>query len=299
MELTSKKFPYPVLVPDGDDYIDCKFEAEGDWSAKDQTVTVRVQVHLECRSLQDLIDNGQAKIIGHVECPQAAYRRAFEISEGENTFSIPVGDLSGRVYVCPFIVATTDVKDYSSPQFNPDYDGISFFLHAGSILAEGKQLNFIVDVAKDEIAHKDDIFSIIPHELTDEENKNVLRVGLDSNKIVIELPKRAFGHYVTLRKTGADKEFLWSVVALPGLIAALSRMKEEILENDGSFVGLDSYAWCRSLASWIRRLYPEVETNPIGVYENLLITETAQRIIKTPVPDVLQKLTTSGDEDDN
>ena len=299
MELTSKKFPYPVLVPDGDDYIDCKFEAEGDWSAKDQIVTIRVKAHLECQSIQALIETGRAKIISHVECPQAAYRKAFPISEGENAFSIPVGDLSGRVYVCPFIVATADIENYTSPQFNPDYEGVSFFLHAGLILAEGKQLNFIVDVAKDDLVHKDDIFSIIPHELTDEESKNVMIIGLDSNKIVVELPKRAFGHYVTLRKTGADKEFLWSIVALPGLTAALNRMKEEILENEGSFDGLDSHAWCRSLTSWIRRLYPEVETNPIGVYENLPITETAQRIIKTPIPDVLQKLTTSGDDDDD
>ena len=55
--------------------------------------------------------------------------------------------VNGKLQICPFVVATDDLKAYTSPDFHEDYQGISFDIEAGCVMAVGKMVT--VDVSKD------------------------------------------------------------------------------------------------------------------------------------------------------
>ena len=201
MELSEKKYPYPVLLAEGDDYPGCKFNVSGQYEIVGGSVTLTFNVELNCASLQDLVVQGRAQIICHVECPQAAYRRAFNIPLAGSREQIAAGDLSGKVSICPFIVAGQDIPEYSSDLFNKAYQDMSFHVWPGAVLAEGEQLRFFVETEREGLEYQPDIFTIQPHEDVGE-NKDIMLLDLIGDKIRIQIPKDSFALYRGLRQSG-------------------------------------------------------------------------------------------------
>ena len=73
MELFDKRYPYPVLTARTDDYIGCSFDVEGESIRHDSLLELSLNAKLDCKSLQSLIERGDAAIILHVECSRSAY----------------------------------------------------------------------------------------------------------------------------------------------------------------------------------------------------------------------------------
>ena len=296
MELSEKKYPYPVLLPGGDDYSGCHFNVSGQYEIVGGSVTLNFDVELNCDSLRDLVVQDQAQIICHIECPQAAYRRAFKIPLTGTKTQILAGDLSGKVSICPFIVACQDIPAYSSALFNEVYQNMSFHVWPGAVLAEGEQLRFFVETARESLEYQPDIFSIQPHEDVGE-NKDVMLVDLIGDKIRIQIPKESFALYRSLRRSGEANEMLWSALVVPALVEALNAMKRDVENSDG-LECLDNSMWSHVLASNIKKIFPEVEKAPVETYKNLQACQVAQILVKKPIPRMLQMLSDAGGEYD-
>ena len=132
-------FTYPVLSSDGrDDYKTCKFFAE----AKPHTnadaagnLIFDVNLSTDCAEISRLIANGDAEYLFHVECPTTIYREIFTHAVGEFVCKIPLRDVKDKLYSAIFIVLCRDVKNFSCADWNDDFDGLTFDLQKGSILA--------------------------------------------------------------------------------------------------------------------------------------------------------------------
>lgn len=213
MELCEKKYPYPVLLPRGDDYVGCRFEVEIKSHKTPTEIVYHLEASLDCPDLRAVVDRGDAAVILHVECPQSAFRKSFAIPFG--AYDLPplsTNDLSGKIFLCPFIVAQRELHDYRSDSFNPEYDGFSFNIRCGSILAEGEQLIDYADTVTRDIDFKPDIFSVVPYAPQPEDGER-MKVDLALNqKITIKLPQNIYAQYNAMMKSGESKEFLWSAI---------------------------------------------------------------------------------------
>ena len=302
MELCEKKYPYPVLLPKGDDYVDCLFEVSIESVKTPTEITFQLETKLNCPDLRSAVDRGDAAIILHVECPQSAYRKSFSIPIGPHCLPpISSNDLSGKISLCPFIVAQKEIKGFHSDSFNPIYKVFSFNIRCGSVLAEGEQLNDFADTATRDIDYKPDIFSVVPYSPAPEDGERI-RIDPFDSKIKIALPRNAYAQYNAMLKSGEVKEFLWSSIILPAVMEALHQMQREF-EQNGTFGDLEQHIWCQKIVDRIEHLHPEAKSNKEQFFKDMNIPEIAQEIIKNPVATAISKLASFGgtkeDEDEN
>ena len=297
MELCDKNYPYPVLTPHGDDYVACSFDVEGEAIKHDSQLELTLNSKLECASLKALIEGGSAAIVLHVECSRSAYRKSHELPLGAHIITISSDDISGRISLCPFIVAKQDIDDYKSSQFNPIYQDMSFHLRAGAILAEGVEKSVFVDTSTRDIDYKPDIFSVVPDEKMkdDPDEKSRIKVDPCNPKITICMPTKAYSQYAALLKSGISIELVRCVVVLPAMIEALARMRSAYAKDE--IEDFEGYVWFNTVKERLMQLYPAAKQDfRLFVQEKMVVSSAAQALIKSPVVDALNMLanTSSG-----
>jgi hypothetical protein len=260
MNINDKRYPYPVLTPNGDDYDKGEFDIDLEVEKTPDDVTLTLSPTLKDDELRRLIGvERKAKIIVHVESPKTVFRRTYDVampvcgkaSEQENTVvKINAADLSGTVSVCPFIVATEDIPDYSNESFNPDYEGEAFSIDCGAVLAEGRQRTFVANTAREALATVASIFSVVKNISPD---CRTLRNDFTGDKIRIEMPEKMFSQYGTLKDTPEDKDTIWAMVFVPALVEVLTTVAAERRCNNGEMPSdFMERAWYRSIDKTLR-----------------------------------------------
>lgn len=297
MELCDKNYPYPVLTPRGDDYVACSFDVEGESIKHDSQLELKLNSKLDCASLHELIDQGRATIVLHIECSRSAYRKSHELPLGAHTITISSDDISGRVSLCPFIVAKQDIADYISTQFNPIYNDMSFRLRSGAVLAEGIEKSVFVDTSTRDIDYKPDIFSVVPDDNMNEDpdEKSCIRVDPCNPKIKIHMPTKAYGQYAALLKSGISIELVRCVVVLPAMIEALARMRRAYANDE--IEDFEGYIWFNTVKERLMQLYPAARQDfKQFVLDEMVVSSVAQVLIKSPVVDALNMLANTSSE---
>ena len=130
-------FTYPVLAEERDDYKTCKFTAAAKYSYDTDAagnLIFEVNLSTDCAEINRLLAGGDAEYLFHVECPATIYRQAFTHSVGEFVCKIPLSHVKEKIYRATFIVLRRD-KNFFCRDWNDDFDGLSFDLPKGSILA--------------------------------------------------------------------------------------------------------------------------------------------------------------------
>lgn len=251
MNISDKRYPYPVLKPDGDDYDGSSFDVAVDARATADIVTIVFTPQLKDNGLKQLIGvEHQAKIVCHLECPKTVFRQVVELNlpicevatEKEATMiEIPASKLSGEVSVCPFIVATADIAAYTNPSFNSDYECASFTIETGAVMAEGVQKRFVVDTSREALISRN---SIVMVTIGDQDLKTV-RLDYSGDKIRIEMPKRMYEKYGTLKDNQEDRDVIWAMVFVPAItevLAMLGATRKYAREDLDEFKTLRWYA---------------------------------------------------------
>lgn len=305
MELIDKKYPYPVLTPRSDDYVGCSFDVSGDAIRHDREVELRLKAELNCPSIQALVERDDAAIILHVECSRSAFRKSFKLPAGEYALRISSDDVSGRISLCPFIVAQREIGEYRSEQFNPIYQNLAFRVRCGAVLAEGIEKSVYVETATRDIDYKPDIFSVVPDKSMDDDEREKRQIKIDpcSTKIRIHMPTKAFSQYGVLLKSGISNDVVLSSIVLPAMMEALSHM-QKVMIAEGDEGDLRDFIWFNTVKNRIVQLYPVAQQDWVKfVCEDMSIASVAQTLIKSPVVEALQRLYSSdgasGGDDEN
>lgn len=261
MNIRDKHYPYPVLSPNGDDYEKSEFDVGLEVTKTPEAVTMTFAPTLKDKGLRRLIGVSKAaKIIVHVECPKTVFRRTYDLplpvcetAEGDEKLLVvvPAAELSGTVSVCPFIVATEDICDYSNESFNPDYEGEAFFIDSGAVLAEGRQKTFVADTAKEALAMSPSIVKVIR---SASPTCKTLQNDFSGDKIIVTMPEKMYSQYGTLKDTAADRETIWAMVFVPALVEVLTTLGlTRHFEKDLS--EYSNRGWFRSIDKAIRALF--------------------------------------------
>lgn len=282
MEIRSKLYPYPVLSYYSDDYVDSNFDTIIDSKRDGYSFRLDFLAEINNEVISSLLACGKVKIVYHLECAQTGYRVAISTEKNEFSYIIEDKMVNGRLQVCPFIVANTDIPDYVNPNFHEDYRGFRFNIEEGCIMAVGKQVNINIDKNINDLSSMPSVVSI-------RKNADELALGMvvdfDQNKILVKLPEREFINYMSLSGQPLIQKVLNALVVIPALIFVL----EEVSKRDpGDRYEYDSYAWYRTIKKALaNRFSCDIESEEFS--ERNMI-ELAQKLINIPLSDALQTL---------
>lgn len=275
MDIKFKLYPHPVLWSKNDDYLSSSFDCEIRLSKEIRKIGLEVFFHLKNRGLKQLIKNEKAEYLLHIESPASSYRINFSSSTDIMKISLSDENLLGKISLCPYIVAKTEISNYFNKSFNPDYGNISFPLSKGMILAIGTQQSFRADKEKDDLSKVPSIFTIYKKETTEE---LPMEIELNDEKIRIGLNKKDYeNYYATI---SSHPHIVNSFLIYPALIFMFERLKE----------GLSDYSTLR----WFLALEKMFKKYNMILNEDLLSArsslELAQSIMNLPVSKALDTL---------
>ncbi|MDQ0204129.1 hypothetical protein [Pectinatus haikarae] len=294
MEIRPKLYPYPVLSYYSDDYVDSSFDTVITPVRDGYNIRIDFLAEVNNAGISDLLVSGKAKIVYHLECAQTGYRVAVSTSKYELSHVIVNKMISGRLQVCPFIVAEMEIAEYVNPNFHEDYRGFKFTIEEGCVMAVGKQVNINVDKEISDLSDTPSVFSIIKN---DDELVLGMVVDLDYKKIVIKLPEREFFNFKSLKGQALIQSVLNSLVVIP----ALTYVLEEVSKREPSErYEYSSYAWYRTIKKSLANKFSCDIDSEKFTDRNML--ETAQKLINVPLSDALQTLSSgygnTGEEED-
>jgi hypothetical protein len=144
---TLRAFPYPVLRPDVDDYLDSDIQVTVEFcpSEEGQKVTANVSFHLSVDDLKQEVTQGRARYVVVFACRDTYYRHVCSEPTEQFTFSFPTGSLRGEVVAYPYILAVKAIAGYSSKYINPEFGPGPFNYDVGSVLALDRPQAIYID----------------------------------------------------------------------------------------------------------------------------------------------------------
>lgn len=275
-------FTYPVLAEGRDDYKTCKFSAEMKPSvdAAGNLIFV-VNLSTDCAEINRLLAGGDAEYLFHAECPTTIYRQAFTHSVGEFLCKISLSSVKEKIYRAAFIVLRRDIKNFFCRDWNDDFNGLSFDLQKGSILA---YKNFPpVPLAEDPNLFKNvgSIFSVY-RKLDDD---SPLEFNATPQKIKIGLNSKDYALYRRYCDNPTLQPILNALIILPVLVALFDELKQDLQEHE-------SDAWFAALT----KAYARRKMN----FKDLLDSEDAltlaQLVMGLPLTKALKSFAAAFDD---
>lgn len=288
MVIRYKMFPYPVLTEFTDDYVNSKFEVTIEEAQHGYDRCLYFNVTLKNDTLQQLIKDGKASYAYHLECSQTGYRKAIQTKDKMSEIVISHKDVCGELQICPFIVATEDIHNFSSSSFHPDYAGMSIDVEAGCVLAiaNPRKINIIKEI--DDLSKIPSIFSIVP---IYDQTVTFMRVELSQSRIIIELPQADFNTYGLIDTGMMMSDTLNAMVVVPALIYALDQVRKTPAN--------ERYAFEEEGKVWyiiLKKVLSEKFGIDIGSteFDDANTVELAQRLVEEPLHRSLETIATIG-----
>lgn len=283
MKLKADLFPYPVLTPELDDYIDntsfqvSNLEAHIEGS---DLVSIRCIFEVHNKQLQRLLENKELVYALHLEGEASSYRKLIT-TFAENPFlniSIKNDVLPKKLFVNCLILANTTIKNYRNETFNSLYYDDTYVvdtLYKGDIVAFLPTQIFEFEVYNVALG-QDSIFTVSKH------NEPYMGLELSGDKIEIILPQDMFSTYKTWGNI-RDKKFLFiSAIIMPALIEALGEIKNETVSSD---------------LQWVLSINDILERENIDLSNHSLFV-VAQKLLQQPFDDVIKNEFKTEDKDE-
>lgn len=285
MEIKYKLYPYPVLTFYSNDYSSGSFETSVNVIRDGYDLCINFSATLTCQSLQDCINQGTAKFVYHLECSQTGFRTVVQTDKLKEKYTLLSRTVNGKLQICPFIVAVDDLNSYTSPNFHEDYQGITFNIEAGCVMAVGKMVTVNISKDIDEIADTPSIFNISKN--PDESCRQML-VDMSQRKIIIKLPINDFYSYKVLSSTPSAQHILNSLTVIPALVFVLEELKSLSIHERNEY---SDTLWYKVLSKVLQTQFEfNIESEEFNS-QNCL--ELAQKLINNPITDAFRFLTSS------
>ena len=131
-----KAFPYPVLRPNSDDYLDCDFQTTVNFSSEKQMILVDVSFAISSQEILEQVELGNAEFVAMVSCRDTYFQHMIRTNERKTQASFAMGDLKGAVVVNPYVIVKTQIQNFTSPDINPEFGAEAFTFKAGDVLAQ-------------------------------------------------------------------------------------------------------------------------------------------------------------------
>lgn len=276
---SSMNYPYPVLRSTAVDYQASTFTAQLSKKNEKDGYVIKVLYSVSNEEIQRLIDEKKAAFALQIQCVSTWYR-SIKISDGNiQEIKINSNMVHERVDMCPCIIAQEFLDSFTNDDFSEDYEGISFSVNPGEIIAIGERQRFDA-IYKDDIIKKGDP---IVHFINDDQSP-VMFCEYEFDTIRIHLPKQQNEKYNYMGSYEPWKiPVLNAIYVLPAIAMGIEEIyKDTCMGGSGS---LERYSWYKTLKVMIQRrakdvdsVYRKLLTDPIKTAQMLLNDNSAQAL---------------------
>lgn len=280
MQIRRRSFPHPVLSPFGDDLVNRRFQAEvrvrSDRARNSYTLVVECRT--DSRDLVELIRNRKACYACHLECTTTRFRQLVQSFDEKFEVDVPADAVEGKVEYCCFILAAEDLPTYRNSDFHSDYEGLSFRVGRGDILAVDCGGWFAADRDIDPLRKIPSIFTVAVNPDPDAEPMDIDATG---HKVVIRLSRENFHLYRMLSQDAGLQAVLSTLLVLPALVHLLDEIK------GGRVDAYEECRWYRVVAKKLREMGVNAEAPDSWPDSTLCL---AQKLIGDPLTRSLKVL---------
>lgn len=274
MNLNNISLPYPVLgISDDvlpilpDDAV--LFELAADI----RNYTFNIDLKFDNLDIQRLIDKKEAEFSCEYECARTMLRRCVVSPEPHFTIVVPRHAINGRLNFNCYISVKESISGYSNRGFNSDYEGFTFDMEPGDILATFPQFHYDADIRYDKLQAAGSFMQIRESNLHEQ-----VFFDITGNKIEILLPPTHYQLYCNPIVKGSA-EIIHSSLVLTALTYALLN-----IENH------EQTTWAKTI---YYRLDSEEGFSRTELQETSNIPGLAQRLLKDPYLRLFNKMIVS------
>lgn len=234
--MANKNYPHPVLSAFTDDYDleIANFEINISEKIEGSNLKLLCNVEISESNLLTLLEKKHVSFVVKVECRTTRYRDTFEFNNFEEVLTIPASNLEKKLELSTFIVAKTTINDFSSLAFHEDYEGVSFNVYPGDILAEGSDYTIKLEKKIDPLTKVPSIFTIIS---TSDPKAPPMDVRTNENQILIVLNNENFEQYKYLKKIhnqfGHLSALTSAIFITPALVMVLEGLRKDLAVYSG------------------------------------------------------------------
>lgn len=268
-------FPHPVLGVG--DAVGPKPPVKPLIREEGEDFIINISFDINNEDILKLIHDGYAALMCEIDCPSTFYRNIFYLQESTFEIRIKRNEVAKRVYIDVTVTVIKDIKNYTNRQFHPDYQGFSFDLEPGDLLALVK-MHYDADIKYDKLQSAGSFMTIVPGH----DEKNTVYY-LHNSKIEIQLPKALYDDYrVSFNGPGKHASIFHSSIVFNALVYALLNYDDEEFGN----------------TLWARTLKYRIELEPrlreyADVLENkdpMKIMKFAQALLDNPYKKLLESM---------
>lgn len=286
MEIKNRLFPYPVLCMENDDYIDCEFNVKLTQIEELKDIVLQFDVELDNPELLELVRDGKAEYLVHVECSNTSFRKVICSESKSFEYRIAKSKVNKEIFLVGMIVAKKEIKDFFSSKFNEDYDEKVNF-DKGSIMAYRNLPRIIVLKNYEELARDDAFFSIVSKN-GGQDMEEPVTFDLNGDKIKIYVDDSVYNEYVKFHTNPLMKPIMISMLVMP----ALAYVIEEVRNN-----GIENYISCY----WYQKIKKSCELQGKRFVDDIIdgdatSIEIAQEMLQLPVGHAFRSLSAVAEE---
>ncbi len=283
MHVKPRSYPHPVLSHFSDDIVESQFQSTVKITGSKTAYVFEVVSKTSNQDLLKLIKSGAAEYAVHVECALTRYRSFFADRAERFRFELPATAVDGRVEVCSFILALTNLSRYTNQDFHPDYRGLSFTVRKGDTLAVSADQSFIAEKKMDPLRKIPSIFLVIRNEADD---APAIDIDTSGHKVIVKLSKTNYETYAFVKRAQPLHSSLNSMIIVPALVAVLEDVERAANTTDG-LVSLESRRWYSTLSRRLKDLGVD-PADPESFTDSS--PSLAQRLIGEPLTEGLKTL---------
>ena len=291
MQVKSRLFPYPILNQDlnlSTYNKESKFELVSDSQESEgkKFVIRNCKYILNNACIENFIKEGKAEAVCIVECSDTLYRKTFPISDEPQNIVIENTELNGAVSISAFIYAKEKIENFRDETFGEEYSDYEFVVEKYGFLAVDDGIQFRLNYPEEDDDKVSSIFLVVPN---GDKKEEFTRIEINSKKIKIVLPQKAFDTYDAIKDNDNYKAIFFSILVIPALAYAIERIKKE--DFDMLISGI-SFPWFTSIAKAYKKQKGEEldEDN----FKDIESFELAQLLMNKPISTAIGDLYTVG-----
>ncbi len=217
----SKTFPYPVLRPYSDDYVDAEFQALAEFTIGDTGIKVSCSYRTSSVELHQQIALGAAKYVSIISCRETYFREVLMTNEETLEATLDADSLRGEVEIDAYIVAIKEIKNYGSPDINPEFEKKRFNFLPGEVLAQDETQAIYVE--RDLFKPISSVFDLVKNDAL---AGGEWRVSLEQDHVQIQVSPNLKESIDNSRSSTVCKSVLVNSLYFSAVVHAIQRLKE-------------------------------------------------------------------------
>lgn len=226
----NKTFPYPVLRPYSDDYCGVEFQATPEVTIDGNNIGLACTYLTSATELLEQVQNGSAKFVSVVSCRDTYFRKTYATDKDTAVYSLDANTLRGEVAIESYIVCTSLIEGFTSPDINPEFGRSAFTFTPGQVLAQEETK--VVYIDRDLFKPLSSVFELVKNESVP---PNEWRVALDSNHVQIQVSPGMKEAIDDARNNTAKRAVLLNSLYMGAVTQAVQALKERADVEDNKW----------------------------------------------------------------